>query len=153
MDTPTQTGGTVRDRTLRLVERTFVTGHNSLYRRTGGRIGARFRGAPILLLTTTGRKTGKARTTPLIYLASGDQLVLFASNEGAARMPTWYLNLTANPTVEVQRGPHVRRMTARDATPAEHARLWPKMVEVYRHYETYQSKTTRQFPIIILSPE
>ncbi len=153
MDTPTQTGGTLRDRTLRLVEKTFVTGHNSLYRRTGGKIGTRFRGAPILLLTTTGRKTGKARTTPLMYFARGDRLVVVASNGGAARMPTWYLNLTANPTVDVQLGPHTRRMTARDATPSEHTQLWPRMVDVYRLYETYQSKTARQFPIVILSPE
>lgn len=142
-----------RGQAARLLAKGVTALHERLYRRTAGRIGGRFRGAPILLLSTTGRRTGKMRTTPLMYLAQGEQLVVVASNGGADRMPTWYLNLKANPGVEVQVGPETRRMRARRATPAERAALWPKMVEVYRSYEAYQSKTRRQIPIVILSPE
>jgi F420H(2)-dependent quinone reductase len=125
--------------------------HRTLYRRTGGRLGGRLAGCPILLLTTTGRRTGKQRTTPLLYLADGDRLVLVASKGGDDRSPVWYRNLEANPEVKVQAGPHVRRMRAATASGADREELWPRVVRMYAPYDTYQSKTRRQIPLVILS--
>src|SRR5207253_1884739 len=87
--------------------------HVALYRLTGGRIGGRAFGAPVLLLTARGRKTGKARTTPLLYLEDGDRLVVVASKGGAPRHPAWFLNLAANPEVTVERGGERVPMRAR----------------------------------------
>lgn len=125
--------------------------HSGLYRTTGGKVGGSLFGAPILLLTTTGRKSGKRRTTPLVYLEQGEELVLVASSGGSDRMPAWYLNLRADPTVRVQVGRHKRRMQARRATPEEREELWPKVVELYRGYESYRLKTERRIPLVILS--
>lgn len=125
--------------------------HSGLFRATGGKVGGSLFGVPILLLTTTGRKSGKERTTPLVYLAKGEELVLVASSGGSDRMPAWYLNLRTNPTVQVQVGRRKRQMRARRATPEERARLWPKVVELYSGYESYQVKTDRRIPLVILS--
>lgn len=124
-----------------------------LYRATGGRLGGRFPGgAPLLLLTTIGRKSGEPRTTPLIYLADGDDLVLVASKAGVAQHPLWYSNLVANPDVEVEVGRARRPLRARTATPEEKARLWPKLVALYPPYQSYQDRTERDIPVVILSP-
>ena len=106
----------------------------------------------VLLLTTTGRKSGAPRVAPLIYLRDGERLVLVASKGGMDHHPLWYHNLVANPEVEVQIGAETRPMTARTATPAEKAALWPKVVAVYRDYADYQARTTRDIPAVILSP-
>ncbi len=121
-----------------------------LYRRTGGRVGGRMRGAPVLLITTTGRRTGNPWTTPVIYQPDGDGWVVVASNGGAPRNPGWWLNLKANPqaTVEIGREPHP--VTARRVSGEEQARLWRRMVDVYPGYETYQTKTTRRLPVVKL---
>ena len=108
------------------------------------------RGAPVLLLTTTGRKSGKARTQPLLYLTDGDALVVVASFGGSREHPAWFLNLEANPDVEVQVGPEARRTRARVATQEERARLWPRLVQMYRPYESYQRRTEREIPVVIL---
>ena len=92
-------------------------------------------GAPVLLLTTTGRRTGSRRTTPLLYLEDGPLLVVIASNGGAPFQPAWFLNLEANPQVEVQLGQEHRRLQARRATASERERLWPRAVALYKHYE------------------
>jgi deazaflavin-dependent oxidoreductase (nitroreductase family) len=126
--------------------------HRTLYRRTGGRVGGRVAGCPVLLLTTTGRTTGKPRTTPLLDLADGDRLVIVASKGGDDRSPGWYRNLKANPEVEVQAGRNVRRMRAATASGAEHDELWGKVTKMYPPYEAYQSKTRRRIPLVILSP-
>jgi deazaflavin-dependent oxidoreductase (nitroreductase family) len=106
---------------------------------------------PVLLLTTAGRKTGRRRTTPLTYLDDVDRLVLVASYGGAPRHPSWYLNLTAQPEVEVTRGRRTVRMQARTATPDERAELWPRVTSRYRGYAAYQERTTREIPLVILT--
>src|SRR5688572_4972256 len=122
-----------------------------LYRVSGGRVAGTMQGAPVLLLTTRGRKTGKARTAPLIYREDGNDLVVVASKGGWPQHPLWYQNLRADPNVEVQHGARKRAMAARTANPAERARLWPRMVEVYKPYDDYQSWSDREIPIVILS--
>ena len=102
-----------------------------LYERTGGRVGGRHGGAPVLLLRTTGRKTGKRRTTPLLYLADEAKLVIVASNGGSPTHPTWFLNLGANPDVEVQIGRELRPVRARVTEGEERAALWTKAVAMY----------------------
>ncbi len=125
--------------------------HIALYRATAGRIGGKMFGTDVLLLTTTGRKTGVARTTPLLFGRDGDDVIIVASFGGQPQHPAWYGNLVANPRVTVQIRGEVRERTARTATPEERARLWPMMVGLYRDYESYQKKTTREIPIVILS--
>jgi deazaflavin-dependent oxidoreductase (nitroreductase family) len=124
--------------------------HNVVFRRSGGRIGSRFRKAPTMLLTTTGRKTGKQHTVPVLYLVDGDALVVVGSYGGDDRTPAWFLNLLANPDVTVERGAEKVAMTATLATPEERARLWPLLVGMYKSYEAYQKRTTRELPVAIL---
>ena len=124
-----------------------------VYRLSGGRIGGRFRGgAPVLLLTTVGRKSGQPRTAPLLYLEDGENLVIVASKGGMSHHPVWYLNLEANPDVKVQVGSERRRMRARRALDEEKAKLWPRLVAMYGDYDTYQGRTDRNIPVVILSP-
>lgn len=131
----------------------FFTGANIfVYRLSGGKIGGHMGKAPILLLTTTGRKSGLQRTTPLLYLKDGDNLILVASNGGAPTHPTWSLNLRTNPQVEVEIGKQKQAMTARQASAEERARLWPLLINMYPGYAQYQKKTTREIPVVILSP-
>jgi len=123
------------------------------YRLTGGRLGGTFlRGAPICLVTTTGKRSREPRTVALLYLPDGDDVVLVASKGGMAKSPAWYHNMTANPACEVQIGSATRRMRARRATDAEKAALWPRLVAMYRDYDDYQARTTRNIPVMILSP-
>ena len=123
------------------------------YRISGGRIGARFRrGAPVLLLTTVGRKSGAPRTAPLLYLRDGANVVVVASKGGMSRHPLWYRNVEANPEVEVEIGAERSKMVARRASPDEHAALWPRLVAMYPDYDGYQARTTRTIPVVILSP-
>ena len=124
-----------------------------IFRASGGRLGSRFlRGAPVLLLTTTGAKSGVPRTTPLIYLADGPGVVLVASKGGMSHSPAWYHNLMANPECEVQIGSRTTRMVARRASAEEKAALWPKLVAIYRDYDDYQARTSRDIPVVILTP-
>lgn len=124
-----------------------------LYRRSGGRVGGRFlRGAPVCLVTTTGRKTGQPRTVPLLYLADGDDVVIVASKGGMSQHPLWYLNLQADPRVTVEIGSQKRRMVARTASAEEKDALWPRLVAMYRDYDTYQARTDRDIPVVICSP-
>ncbi len=126
--------------------------HNELYRRTGGKVGGQAGGLPMLLLTTTGRKSGQPRTTPLGYLADGDRMVLVGSYGGDERHPQWYLNLRAHPDATVQVGAETKRVRAVTATPEEKAVLWPRLVTLYPGYARYQEKTTRDIPLVILTP-
>ncbi|WP_375482540.1 nitroreductase family deazaflavin-dependent oxidoreductase [uncultured Mycobacterium sp.] len=124
-----------------------------LYKATGGRIGGKFlQGAPVALLTTTGRKTGQPRVSPLLYLRDGDRVLVVASHGGREKNPMWYLNLKANPKVQVQIKKEVLNLTARDATEEERAKYWPRLVEMYSSYEDYQSWTDRKIPIVICEP-
>ena len=123
------------------------------YRKTDGRIGGKFlQGAPVALLTTTGRKTGEPRVSPLLYLREGDRVILIASKGGSATNPMWYLNLKANPAVSVQIKDEVLQLTARDATEDERAHYWPKMAAMYSSFDDYQSWTDRVIPVVICDP-
>lgn len=126
------------------------TVHGGLYRLSGGRIGAHVAGLPVLLLTTTGRKTGRPRTVPLSYLAWGEALVVIGSKGGAPRHPNWYLNLEAEPAVEVQIGREHRRLRARRATDEEAGRLWPEVLATAPGYGKYRAKTSREIPLVLL---
>ena len=123
-----------------------------LYRATGGVIGGRFGKANILLLTTTGRKSGRKRTTPLLYLKDGDDFVLIASNAGDDRNPGWWVNLKADPHGRVQVGWAKTSVTARQASAEEKARLWPRITDVYPGYDEYTTRTTREIPVVLLTP-
>jgi F420H(2)-dependent quinone reductase len=135
---------------VRLVFLVMTTLHRSLYRLTGGRVGARAAGLPVLLLTTTGRKTGTQRTVPLCYLEDADAYVLVGSKGGAPQHPAWYLNLEAHPEVGVQIGAEQRRMEARRASPEEAERLWPTILDRAPGYAKYRAKTRREIPLVLL---
>ena len=137
-----------------MVVRVATTLARFLYRASSGRIGGRFGKARVLLLTTTGRRTHKRRTTPVAYLEDSDRLVVIASFGGADVHPSWYLNLVANPKVEAQlRGRPPRPMRARVATGDERERLWPEVVAMWPGYQRYRDKTTREIPLVILEEE
>src|SRR5262245_3346603 len=124
-----------------------------IYRASGGRLAGRFwGGAPVLLLTTVGRKSGARRTAPLLYLEDGDRYVVVASKGGMSHHPSWFKNLEANPEVEVEVGSRTMAMTARQATQVEKAALWPRLVAMYRSYDDYQARTTRDIPVVLLTP-
>ena len=126
--------------------------HRWLYERTGGRLGRRLVRNDMLLLTTEGRVTGQPHTVPLLYLEDGANLVVIASYGGRDRAPSWYHNLLARPEVEVQVGPDRFSARARTADAEERARWWPRAVAAYSDYAVYQSKTTREIPIVFLEP-
>ncbi len=124
-----------------------------LYRSSGGRVfNTWLRGAPIMLLTTTGRKSGQSRTAPLLYLIDGDRVIIVASQGGMSTNPAWYLNLEANAACEVQIGNDRRHMRARRATEDEKADYWPRLTSMYRDFDDYQARTERNIPVMILSP-
>jgi len=106
----------------------------------------------VLLLTTTGRKTGKQRTTPLLYVEDGGRYAVVASVGGAPAHPGWYLNLRSQPAAAIQIGRKKLPITAETAGPDERARLWALATRMYPAYDAYQAKTSREIPIVILSP-
>jgi deazaflavin-dependent oxidoreductase (nitroreductase family) len=120
-----------------------------LYRKTNGRVGSQIGAAPICLFTTTGRKSGMARTVPLIYLADGERVIVVASKRGTPHNPEWYLNLVASPQVTVEIEGDARAMLARTADATERDTLWPRLVAIYKGFEKYQKKTERQIPVVI----
>jgi deazaflavin-dependent oxidoreductase (nitroreductase family) len=129
----------------------FGEEHVRRYIETDGEEGYTWReGSPILLLTTTGRKSGKEHTMPLIFGEADGSQVLVASRGGAPEHPAWYLNLEANPEVGVQVKGDVFRARARTAEGEERERLWKAMNEIWPHYDEYQTKTTRQIPVVVL---
>ena len=131
--------------------RAFGSLHSGLYRRSGGRIGGKVGKAPILLLTTVGRKSGQARTLPLGYARDGERLLVIASALGAPKHPAWYLNLRDDPRVTVRLGDETRQMVAETATGAERARLWQQLIVEFPFFVEHQQKTTREIPVVILS--
>lgn len=135
------------------VTRRLMKGHTLLYRASGGRVGHRLPGSPpMLLLEHVGAKSGERRTTPLVYVRDGNQLMLVASKGGYPRNPAWYHNLRANPDVTVQVGRERRSVHAREAREGERGRLWAKAVDTYSGYSGYQRRTERQIPLMILEP-
>ena len=127
--------------------------HTFIYRATRGRVGHRFRGGPpILLLDHGGARSAVRRTTPLVYVRDGENVVIVASKGGYPRHPAWFHNLIAHPDATVQIGSRRRAVHARTADPQERARLWPKVLEVYQGYAGYQQRTAREIPLVILEP-
>jgi deazaflavin-dependent oxidoreductase (nitroreductase family) len=126
--------------------------HAGVYRATGGKLFGRMGESPILLLNTVGRKSGRKRTSPLLYVMDGEDFVIIASKGGASTHPAWYLNLKANPDATVEIGDREVRVRAEEADSEEKARLWQKMVEMYPAYDDYQSKTKREIPLLVLHP-
>ncbi len=124
-----------------------------VYRASGGRVGGRFPGgAPVLLLTTVGRKSGRRQTAPLLYLRDGDRYVVVGSKGGMAHDPLWVRNLEAEPHVEIEVGSRAMAATARRATKQEKAALWPRLVAMYPSYADYQARTARDIPVVMLTP-
>jgi deazaflavin-dependent oxidoreductase (nitroreductase family) len=137
-------------RPRRGLARIFGTLHTFFYRRG---IGRRFQGAPAILLTTTGRKSGRPVTTPLLAQRDGDAFIVIASWGGADQHPSWWLNLLTNPAALVQDGDQEIRVRAGEVTdPTEKARLWRKMTAVYPGYDGYTRKTRRVIPLALLRP-
>lgn len=144
---------------LRLADRMWpvldkvMGAHVAIYRATNGRIGQHFPGVPaMLLLDHVGAKTRKRRTSALVYIEDGPNLVLIASKGGYPKHPAWFHNLKAHPDVTVQVGRERRRVRARIASLEERRRLWPKAVKAYSGYGTYQERTGREIPVVILEP-
>ena len=129
----------------------FGDEHVRRYRETGGAVGHIWReGSTILLLTTTGRKTGERRTSPLIYAEDGDRYVIVASKGGAPEHPGWYQNIEKTPEVELQVKDEVFRARARNAQGEERERLWRKANEMWPDYDEYAKRTEREIPVVVL---
>jgi F420H(2)-dependent quinone reductase len=123
-----------------------------LYRFSGGRIGGKINEAPVLLLTTTGRKSGQQRTAPVVYLADGENLIVIGSNAGHSRTPAWSLNLKAEPDAEVEVGRERRQVRARVAEGEERAELWRKHNVQYSGFDEYEARTDRDIAVFVLEP-
>ena len=126
--------------------------HVRRYRETDGEVGGEWNGAPALLLTTTGRRSGEDRTSALIYGQDGDDYLVVASVGGLPNHPAWYHNLRAEPRVSVQVGGDRFEATARTASDDEKPRLWAIVNEVWPNYDVYQSRTERVIPVVVLTP-
>ena len=130
----------------------WVRSHIQEYVESDGKKGHKWRGLPTLLLTTRGRKSGKLRRTALIYGRDGANYLVVASNGGAAKHPNWYLNLVENPEVNLQVGADKFTARAHTASPEEKLRLWQVMSKIFPMYDSYQAKTSREIPLVIVEP-
>lgn len=140
------------DRSWGLLRR-LAGGHAFVYRASGGRIGHKLPGSPpMLLLDHVGARSGTRRTTPLVYVADGDDVVIVASKGGYSSHPAWYHNLSANPDTVVQIGTERRPVRARVATDAERERLWPLAEATYSGYRGYRARAGREIPLVVLEP-
>lgn len=131
----------------------FGQEHVDRYVATDGEEGHDWQGTQTLILTTIGRRSGEPRPQPLIYGQHGDAYLVVASKGGAPQHPAWYLNLDANPDVEIQVKGERMRARARTATPEEKAELWPIMTREWPAYDEYQAKTDRDIPLVVLEPQ
>ncbi|HEX9359069.1 MAG TPA: nitroreductase family deazaflavin-dependent oxidoreductase [Streptosporangiaceae bacterium] len=122
------------------------------FRANGGKVGGQFEGAPLLLLHTVGAKSGQQRVTPMMYQDIGDGVAVFASKAGAPANPAWYHNLLANPRVSAEIGTRTVDVVARVAEGAERERIWEAQKAAYPGFAGYETKTTRQIPVVILEP-
>jgi deazaflavin-dependent oxidoreductase (nitroreductase family) len=127
--------------------------HTRVYRLTKGKVGGSIAKVPVLLLTTTGRKSGRPRTTPLLYAQGDGGYVVIASKGGAPENPLWYRNLQANPRAEVTVGSETRRVQARDTQGEERERLWRSLADLFPGYDKYAQKTSRHLPVVVLEPD
>ena len=130
----------------------FTRMHVFWYKLSGGRLLGNFGRAPVLLLTTIGRKTGKSRTTPLLYIQDEERVAIAASNGGRDKDPSWWTNLKHNPRATIQIKGAKRTVTAREASRDEKDMLWPRLAKMYPQYDDYQRKTKREIPVVILTP-
>ncbi len=131
----------------------MMRGHAAIFRATGGVIGGQLPGLPpLLLLDHVGAKSGTRRTTPLVYVADGDDIVIVASKGGNPKHPAWFHNLRAHPDTTVLVGSERRTVQARVARSDERPRLWAKAVETYSGYRGYQERTQREIPLVVLEP-
>ena len=126
--------------------------HRWTYRASGGRLGGRLLGMPVLLLTTKGRRTGRPHTTALVYFPEGRNVVVIASSGGSSAHPAWWWNLRARQEAQIQIGRGVRRVRSREAEGPERERLWARVVRAYRGYAAYQARTSRRIPVVVLEP-
>ncbi len=145
---PVPPAGSLRLRGLNVLTKVNVLA----YRASGGRVGGRMESAPVCILHTVGRRSGRRRETPLLYLANGDDVVLVASAGGRETAPAWWHNLRAMDVADVEIKGKRTRMAPRLAAPAERAELWPKLTAIYAPYDEYQERTTREIPVIVMSP-
>jgi len=120
------------------------------FRNNGGKVGGSFAGAPLLLLTTTGARSGMARTTPVMYLPDGERLIIFASKAGASTNPDWYHNLVAHSEATVEVGSETFKVTAVEVTGEERDQLYARQAALYSGFADYEAKTTRRIPVIAL---
>ena len=132
--------------------RAFGNFHAWAYEASGGRCGGRLLGLPMVLLHLVGRKTGKPRRTPLLYMKDGEDVVIVASFYGSANHPAWYRNLMVNTECDIRMDRRRYRVRARTATLEEREKLWPRLVDFYPDFAVYQSRTDREIPVVILSP-
>ena len=142
----------IAKRAQRLLGKVMTGTHAAIYRASDGNLAGRMFNSPVLLLITTGRKTGRERTNPLLYLQDGENLVVVASVGGAPKHPDWYWNLKANPEARVQIKDRTLRVSAEEAKDEEKRRLWRLVVEMYPPYEDYQRRTQREIPVFVLRP-
>ena len=126
--------------------------HVARYRETNGEVGYDWNGAPTLLLTTTGRRSGEARTAPLIFGRDGDVYLIVASVGGSPKHPGWFFNLEADPRASIQVKDEIIEVRGRVASDDEKPRLWQIVNEVWPNYDVYQSRTDRVIPVVVLSP-
>jgi deazaflavin-dependent oxidoreductase (nitroreductase family) len=126
--------------------------HVRRYQETDGEVGYEWNGAPILLLTTTGRTSGQPRTSALIFGREGDDYLVVASKGGAPEHPEWYRNLLATPEAEIQVRAERLKVHATTASDADKPRLWSIVTEVWPNYDAYQTRTDRPIPVVVLSP-
>jgi len=132
----------------------WVADHVRQYVQSGGTEGHHWQpGVPTLLLTTRGKKSGTARRTALIYGMAGDDYVVMASYGGAPKHPDWYVNLHADPEVVIQVGEDIMAATARTAGPDERDHLWTVMTDIWPDYDEYDTKTPREFPLVVITPD
>lgn len=150
--------GLDRPSTTRIIK-LMSAAHTRMYRVSGGRLGKNWRVGsavrrpiPVCLVTTIGRKTGQPRTVPLVYMRDGANIVLVASKGGLPENPQWYGNVRANPAVEIEIGRRRSSWRARVAAADERAALWPRLVEMYADFASYQSWTDREIPVVVCEP-
>src|SRR5207344_1478113 len=122
------------------------------FRGNAGKVGGKIESAPLLLLHSTGAKSGTERVNPMMYLADGENLVVFASKAGAPTSPDWYHNLVANPQASVEVGDRTIAVVARVAEGETRERLWTRQKGLYPGFAEYEAKTTRQIPVVVLEP-
>jgi len=131
----------------------FGPDHVKRYRETDGEVGHEWRGAPVLILTTKGRRSGEQRDTPLIYQPHEGDYLLVASQGGLPNHPAWYLNIQEEPTVQIQVKDDKFTARARTAKPDERPGMWRTMTEVWPDYDAYQERTDREIPVVVLERE